>query len=102
MDGSREFALRNEQPIDVADSFANYQENSEADGSAAGVNVSRNERSPAPTSQNYRDSSLAMRALNTKRLLQILSSGQPLMAADRMYLSGTSGSDRGSKFNGDM
>lgn len=52
-----------------------------------GFGMSRDERSyqeSKPSKQGNRDASLAMRALNTNRLLQYLSSGQPLPSYDRL------------------
>lgn len=55
-----------------------------------------NEDEPVETrderSTSGRDSSLAMRALNTNRYLQYLTSGQPLMSYARLFGGGGGGS----------
>lgn len=72
-----EVAYSNEQPIDWNGQSVDY---------GNGLSVSRNERSQATKSnkQGNHDASLAMRAFNTNRLLQYLSSGQPLTSYDRL------------------
>lgn len=87
MDNSREFALRNEQPIDVAETSP--QDDVAPDVELGAGNMSRDGRSPVQQQQlqqgYQRDTSLAMRALNANRILQALSSGQPLMSYDKIY-----------------
>lgn len=71
-------AYENEQPFDWKRS------------SGGEVTETRDERS-----DSGRDSSLAMRALNTNRYIQYLTSGQPLMSYSRLF-----GTQEGDMANG--
>lgn len=75
-----EIAYRNEQPIDWNNRLIDYGN--------IGLGVSRDERSSQDIKSikqgSNHDASLAMRALNTNRLLQYLASGQPLTSYDRL------------------
>lgn len=109
MENSKEFALRNDQPIEASD-LPPTEGSMEQDSGSGDLYHFDSSPSIYQQQQQRRDTSLAMRAFNTDRLLQALSSGHPLMSYERVY-SGSSGSaggankqenqERQTKFEGD-